>query len=119
MTLGPALLVLGWLEHVRLKPGHPLVVFGRVPLFYFLLHIPLVHALAVLLAGIRYGDPAFLLTHRLPTLVGRSPGFPADYGYDLLTTYLIWILIVAVMYFPCRWFADLKSRRRDAWLSYL
>jgi uncharacterized membrane protein len=119
MTLGPAILVLALIEHVRVGPKHPLLVFGRVPMFYFVLHLPLIHGLAAVLAGIRYGDPWFLIKHQLPTLAGPSPGFPADYGYNLLTCYLFWILIVAILYFPCRWFADLRSRRKDGWLSYL
>jgi uncharacterized membrane protein len=119
MTLGPAILVLGLIEHVRLSRANPLLVFGRVPLFYFVLHIPLIHVLAVVAAGIRYGDALFLVRHNVPSLVGPSPDFPADYGYRLLVCYVIWILIVAALYWPCRWFADLKARRRDPWLSYL
>ena len=67
----------------------------------------------------RYGDLAFLLKHPLPSLAGPSPAFPADYGYSLTMCYVFWILIVATMYFPCRWFADLKARRSEWWLSYL
>lgn len=119
MTLGPLIVVLGLIEYVRLSSTNPLVVFGRVPLFYFVWHIWLIHAVAVLMAGIHYGDPAFLLKHQLPTLGGRSPGFPADYGYNLAGCYFFWALIVFTMYFPCRWFAGLKARRREAWLSYL
>jgi uncharacterized membrane protein len=119
MTLGPAIIVLALIEHVRVGPRNPLLVFGRVPMFYYVLHLPLIHALAVVMAGIRYGDPLFLIKHRLPTLVGPTPDFPADYGYNLLICYVIWILIVVSMYFPCRWYANLKSRRREEWLSYL
>jgi hypothetical protein len=88
-------------------------------MFYYVLHLPLIHALAVVLAGIRYGDPLFLFKHGLPTLVGPTPDFPADYGYSLLVCYLVWIVVVTILYFPCRWYADLKSRRREEWLSYL
>ena len=119
MTLGPAILVLGLIEFVRVSPTNPLMVFGRVPLFYFVVHLPLIHGLAAVLAGIRYGDPWLLFNHQLPTLAGSSPSFPADYGYNLLMCYVIWILIVSTMYLPCRWFAGLKARRREAWLSYL
>jgi hypothetical protein len=119
MTLGPLILVLGLIERVRVSAANPLLVFGRVPLFYFVIHLSLIHLLAAILAGIRYGDPWFLLKHQLPTLAGPSPGFPVDYGYSLAMCYVFWILIVASMYPPCRWFAGLKARRRDAWLSYL
>ena len=119
MTLGPALLALAALEHVRLKPSNPLLVFGRVPMFYYVIHLSLLHGVAVLLAGIRYGDLTFLLRHKLPSLIGRTPDFPSDYGYSLPMVYVIWMVLVAILYFPCRWYANLKARRRDEWLSYL
>jgi uncharacterized membrane protein len=119
MTLGPAILVLGLLEHVRVSAANPLLVLGRVPMFYYVLHLLLAHGLAAVLAGTRYGDPAFLIQHPLPSLGGSSSGFPADYGYSLPICYVIWILIVVSLYFPCRWFANLKARRREEWLSYL
>jgi uncharacterized membrane protein len=119
MTLGPAILVLGLIEYVRVGPSNPFLVFGRVPMFYYVLHLPLIHGLAALAAGIRYHDLAFLLKQQLPTLGGSARDFPADYGYNLAETYLIWILIVVILYFPCRWYANLKARRRDPWLSYL
>ena len=118
MTLGPAIVVLGLIENVRLSSANPLIVFGRVPMFYYVVHLSLIHSTAALLAGIRYGDLMFLLKHPLPVM-SMSPGFPADYGYSLPMCYLIWISIVAIMYLPCRWFANLKARRRDWWLSYL
>ena len=119
MTLGPAILALALLEHARLEPANPFIVFGRVPLFYFVLHLSLIHSLAALLAGIRYGDLLFLFQHQLPTLAGPSPGFPADYGYNLPTCYFIWLCVVAIMYIPCLWYADLKLRHHNEWLSYL
>jgi hypothetical protein len=119
MTLGPAIILLSLIEHVRLSSGHPLLVFGRVPMFYYVLHLPLIHAVAVVLAGIRYGDPLFLFKHTLPVLGGARSAFPPHYGYNLLTTYVIWILIVSSLYLPCRWYASLKASRHEAWLSYL
>jgi uncharacterized membrane protein len=119
MTLGPAIIVLALIDQVRVGPRNPLIVFGRVPMFYYVVHLPLIHALAVLMAGIRYGDLTFLLRHKIPTLVGQTPGFPDDYGYGLPICYLIWISIVTTLYFPCRWYSNLKTRRREEWLSYL
>ena len=119
MTLGPAILVLGLIEHVRVGPSNPLLVFGRVPMFYYVLHLPLIHAVAALIAGIQFHDLAFLFKHPLPTAGGDPKTFPADYGFGLPGVYLAWFLIVVALYFPCRWYADLKQRRRDAWLSYL
>lgn len=113
MTLGPALLALAWCDR---EPGsllRPLVTFGRAPLFFYLIHLPAIHGLALLLAWQRYGDPSFLLYH--PFFIRR----PAGYGYDLPAVYLLWLGVVAALYFPCRWFAALKRRHPGSWLSYL
>ena len=59
MTLGPALTILGLIEHVRLKASNPLLVFGRAPLFYYILHLPLIHLLAMCLTWLRYGRAGF------------------------------------------------------------
>jgi uncharacterized membrane protein len=123
MTLGPALLLLGWLEK-RAQRASPrselsavvktLVLYGRVPLFYYVLHIYLIHALAAAVAFI-FHQPFEWLLHG---------GFflndiPEGYGHNLPFIYLIWITAVALLYFPCRWWAGLKQRRKDWWLSYL
>lgn len=120
MTLGPALLALAWLDRPELKPSNPLVVFGRVPLFYFVLHFYLAHLVAVLLAFARYGGSAraFVL-HRLPSMGGDATLFPPRFGEDLWVVYLVWGVIVLALYPACRWFGDLKARRREWWLSYL
>jgi uncharacterized membrane protein len=114
MTLGPALLVLAWLDGRRLAATHPLLVFGRVPLFYFLLHLYLLHGLSVPLALLRYGHAGFVF--------GSAPSmdaYPAGYGYSLGTVYAIWLGVVALSYPLGRWFAGVKQRRRDWWLAYL
>ena len=118
MTLGPTILVLGLLEHVRVGARNPFLVFGRVPLFYYLLHLPLLHAVALLFAQMRYGRLAFLLSMP-PSLRGPRPDFPADYGYGLWQTYVIWAAIVLVLYPVCRWYADVKRRSTSPILSYL
>jgi len=117
MTLGPGILVLGLIEHVRLGDRNPLLVFGRVPLFYYLLHIPLIHGLAIVLFGIRYGRTDFLFRNP-PSLLGPVEGFPQDYGYGLVGVYAIWIGVVVGLYPACRWLAALKQRNRSAVLSY-
>jgi uncharacterized membrane protein len=117
MTLGPAVLVLGLLERVRLADVNPLIVFGRVPLFFYLLHLPLIHGIAILLGWFRYGRIEFML-HNPPAIFGSTSGFPADYGYNLVVVYVIWIGVVVALYPVCRWFAALKQRNRSAVLSY-
>ncbi|MCW3096730.1 MAG: hypothetical protein JWL77_2348 [Chthonomonadaceae bacterium] len=109
MTLGPACLALAVLEQVKGKFASIAVTYGRVPMFYYLLHVPLIHALAIVFAVIQYGKTAALFTPANP-----PPGYP------LFVVYLVWITIVASLYLPCRWFAGVKARHRDKpWLSYL
>jgi len=120
MTLGPALLVLAWFDRLTFKPANPLVVFGRVPMFYFILHFYLIHALAVLAAWLRYGSSAApFVFNPLPSMGGPRALFPPDFGYNLWVVYGVWLLVVALLYPVCRWFAKVKSTRRDWWLSYL
>ena len=120
MTLGPALLVLAWFDRMAFKPANPLVVFGRVPMFYFILHFYLIHVLAVLGAWLRYGSSAArFVFNPLPSMGGPSALFPANFGYSLWTVYGMWLLVVVVLYPVCRWFAKVKATRRDWWLSYL
>lgn len=117
MTLGPAILLLWWLDRVEMGDTNPLMVFGRVPLFYFVVHLFLIHGLAVLLAVFRYGHAGFMLSP-LPSMGGPMV-YPPDYGYGLGWVYAIWVAVVILMYPLCRWFAGVKRRRRDWWLSYL
>lgn len=129
MTLGPAILALAIFDldwsrgsgeagatrgASRLHWSRPILIFGRVPLFFYLLHIPLIHGGAVLLDYLRFG---------WSPLANNGPWFkpediPQGYGVSLPVVYLIWIGVLLVLYLPCRWFAGVKQRRRDAWLSY-
>jgi len=111
MTIGPAILLLSWLD--RREGFRPLVVIGRVPLFFYILHIYLIHTMAVVVALAR-GQSATWLTHG-----GFFNGYPDDYGYGLPFIYLMWAIAIAILYFPCRWWAELKRTRKDWWLSYL
>lgn len=112
MTLGPAALVLAWLDRARLAFIEPLAVFGRVPLFYYLLHLPLIHGLAVAVNFIRFD--------RANWLYGVTPAKPPpDAGFDLVWVYFAWMAVLLILFPACQWFADLKRRRRERWLSYL
>lgn len=120
MTLGPALLMLAWLDGRTLTAANPLVVFGRVPMFYFILHFYLIHVLAALAALLRYGSSAWrFIFNPLPSMGGPPELFPPDLGYGLWVVYGVWVLVVVLLYPVCRWFADFKAGRRDWWLSYL
>src|SRR5262249_3996677 len=113
MTLGPAILALALFDRPAGALGRFFATFGRVPLFYYLLHMPLIHFVAVLLALARYGDARFMFGN-----IAFGPDRPSDYGYGLGVVYLVWIGVVLLLYPACHWFAGVKSRRRDAWLSY-
>jgi uncharacterized membrane protein len=112
-TLGPSLLMLAAFEHWEGRIANVVLVFGRVPMFYYLLHLPLIHGVAMLLALTRYDSVGFLFNSLL-----RTPA-PPGYGYSLGFTYLVWAAVVAVLYVPCRWFANYKQSHRQWWLTYL
>jgi len=118
MTLGPAIAVLGMLD--RASPGdrNPFLVFGRVPLLYFVLHIPLIHAMEIGLGWLRYGSAPFI-TLPPPSLGTPRALFPADFGWRLWVVYAVTAGVVVALYPLCLWFSGLKARRRDWWLGYL
>ena len=120
MTLGPSLLLLAYFERIPFKFTNPLIIFGRVPMFYFVLHFYLIHLLVVLAAFLRYGSSATkFIFNPVPTMGGPADLFPPHFGYSLWTVYGIWILVLVLLYPVCRWFANIKATRRDWWLSYL
>jgi uncharacterized membrane protein len=113
MTLGPALL-LAWVEGVRRGPiGRALVTFGRVPLFFYLLQWVVAHSMGLLLS-LAAGKP----TSHLFGMPGFTPPQPGA-GFSLGVVYLCWIAGIALLYPLCRWFAAVKQRRDEWWLSYL
>jgi uncharacterized membrane protein len=118
MTLGPALFAMSWLERFHFAPTNPLVVFGRVPFFFYVAHLALAHVIAVVMNLARYGWQHFLLLAP-PSMSGPSSLFPSNYGYPLWVVYAVWIVLLVLLYAPCLWFSRLKQRRHDWWLSYL
>ena len=111
ITLGPAIAALAFLDKGMGSLGKFFVVYGRVPMFYYVVHIYFIHALAVLAALTQGFDAS--------SLFKPMWGFPETYGFGLGVVYLVWISVVLVLYPACRWFAELKRRRKDVWLSYL
>jgi uncharacterized membrane protein len=117
MTLGPALLMLravdggipGWLR--------PALVYGKVPMFYYVLHFALIHVLAVVVCYLRYHDAHWMFES--PDLAHYPFSPPPGWGYALPIVYAVWIAVVAALYPACRWFAGVKARRHEVWLSYL
>ena len=116
MTLGPAFLFLAWSEKVRGWLASALIVFGRVPFFYYILHLYLIHGLALVAAELTgFGWQSMVLdvhVNSVPQLKG--------YGSSLPGVYLVWIGVVVALYPLCAWFNKVKSNNRQLWwLSYL
>ncbi len=105
MTLGPAIAVLPLQEKLKGRVGDIFTVYGRVPLFYYILHIYLLHFMAVMASHL-FRDHAAITRFDHP-------------GYSLPVVYAFWLVTAAGLYFPCRWFMRIKMSHRNWWLSYL
>ncbi len=116
MTLGPALLFLWAVDDRTPQFLRPTLVLGKVPMFYYLLHFPLIHLLAVGVCYARYGQVHWMFESPSIDKFPITP--PLGWGVSLPFVYLIWTSGVLALYPLCRWFATLKQRRSDAWLSY-
>ncbi|HEU5217347.1 MAG TPA: heparan-alpha-glucosaminide N-acetyltransferase domain-containing protein [Gemmatimonadales bacterium] len=116
MTLGPMFLVLPALEGARGRVAGALAMFGRVPFFFYVLHIPLIHVLALLVSVLRTGavDPWLFTNHPM-----MNPEPPDGYTWSLGLLYLMWAVAVTMLYVACRWFAEVKRTRKDPWLAFL
>ena len=126
MTLGPAILALAWFEsgnagaHASALPSlvgrlrNAFVTFGRVPLFFYLLQWPTAHGISILL-HLAFGKPVKWL---FQTPIDWA-GAPQNIGFNLVVVYIAWIAGVLLLYPLCKWFAGVRQRRRDWWLSYL
>jgi len=117
MTLGPGLLALAAFE--RWKTGsrlrNVLVTFGRVPLFYYILQWITAHALAIALSLAAGKSVAYLFRNPPDSFTTA----PKDAGFALWVTWAVWLAGVALLYPLCKWYAGVKARRKDWWLSYL
>jgi uncharacterized membrane protein len=111
MTLGPALLLLGAFERVSGRIADALVLVGRVPFFFYVAHLYVIHGVA-LAVGAAQG---FSVSEIAVAFIA----YPAGFGIGLAGVYLAWIAIVLALFPACRWFAGVKARRSEWWLSYL
>ena len=117
MTLGPAMIFLAAVDRGTPRILRPALVFGKVPMFYFVLHFTLIHLLAIVTCYARYGSPHWMFES--PDLGHYPFSAPPGWGFSLPVVYLVWAFVVVAMYPLCRWFAALRQRRNDPWLSYL
>jgi len=116
MTLGPTILLMPLFDRARGKIGEFVATFGRVPMFYYLLHIPLIHFAAVLVSLAREGniDPWLFANHPM-----MSPPPPDGYVWSLALLYLVWAIVIGTLYWPCRWYAHRKATNRAGWMKYI
>jgi uncharacterized membrane protein len=117
MTLGPALLLLRAFDGGMPRWLRPALIYGKVPMFYYLLHIVLIHLLAVAACLARYGSARWMFES--PSIDRYPVTQPAGWPAPLPIIWLIWLLVVTLLYPLCRWYAGVKRRRSDWWLSYV
>ena len=116
MTLGPTIALLPLAERARGWIGSTLATFGRVPFFYYLLHIPTIHLAAIIVSLVRTGSVT-------PWLFGNHPWapppLPEGYRWSLFLLYSVFTVVIVLLYFPCRWFAGFKARHRESLLRFI
>lgn len=114
MTIGPALIFLSFAEKISGTLGKKIIVFGKVPFFYYILHVFLIHALSWLLffaTGHSWNDLDFVNF--------RNGSLPYGSGYSLWVVYAAWVTVIIILYFPCRWYSRYKATHKQWWLSYI
>jgi uncharacterized membrane protein len=117
MTLGPAMVFLALAEKPLNAIGKRITVFGRVPMFYYLIHILLIHLsalVAAVISGYKWSDMV------LTTMINRSPALKG-YGFNLLTVYIVWVSLIFILYPISKWFDQYKRTHRSGqwWLTYV
>ena len=116
MTMGPALIFLSLLERLQNRLPKPVIVFGRVPFFFYILHLYVIHALAMLLLVYQGQDASdYIFSAR-----NLSSGRLSDFGVSLGAMYVIWITVIVLLYPLCRWYQIYREKHPAKWwLSYL
>lgn len=111
MTLGPAILLIPVLEQWQGRSAEVIGHFGKVPFFFYILHLPFIHLAALLWQLWAFGQSisGFL----------RVSDWPVGYEPSLIRTYVVWVVAVFILYWPCRWFVGVRQRYQYWWLSYL
>lgn len=114
MTIGPGLLLLSVTEKTSNKLTRILIIYGNVPFFYYVLHFYLIRIFNIILFFIQGYTVKDVITP------GQNFAFhPAEFGVNLFGVYVVWFLVIATLYLPCRWFSKYKRMHHQWWLSYL
>jgi hypothetical protein len=111
LTIGPVLMAMPLIARWRGPLAAKIGVFGKVPFFFYFVHIPLINGLSLLWQQASFGAVTRDFYDKASWPVGYEP--------NLWRTYLVWAGVVFVLYWPCKWFANMKRRRSDWWLSYV
>lgn len=116
MTIGPAILFLYFIESVKNAITNILAVIGRVPFFYYIFHLYLIHSIGLI--GLTFLGEDWSELILTPSRFNN--GYLIGKGFDLWVTYIVWILVVIILYPFCKMFANYKANNKDKWwLSYL
>jgi len=109
MTLGPAILFLAYSENITNRLSNFIKIFGRVPMFYYICHLYLIHLgtfALILIQGFRFSD--------------FDNGLPPGFGVNLFMTYVVWLTVIIILYPLCKWYDKYKTiHKGNKWLSYL
>jgi uncharacterized membrane protein len=114
ITIGPGLILLALVEKANNWFTRLLIIYGKVPFFYFVVHFYVLRLLNITLFYAQGYTAKNIVTPKSIMLFR-----PVQYGLNLFGVYVVWLLVIAIMYFPCRWFSKYKSEHRQWWLSYL
>ncbi len=114
MTIGPALLVLAWLEKIQNRFTGIMNIYGRVPMLYYVLHFYLIHIITVIVFYAQGFSSKDIIS-------ANNPFFfkPNGIGFNLLGLYAVWMLVVIILFPVCKKFADYKASHKQWWLSYI
>ncbi len=117
MTLGPSITLIAIFDQPLSPILRPILTFGRVPMFFYFMHILLIHGGVVLLDLIRFGQSPLGING--PGVTPETFAKWPNYGVSLPMVYVVWIAVVVILYFPCRWYAGVKKRHPGGILSYM
>jgi uncharacterized membrane protein len=116
MTIGPAILFIAWAQSAKNSLTRFIIVFGRVPFFYYVLHFFLIHIMRTLFfffRGHSFSEGMSDVANGIPNFVIPNEGYP------LWVVYAVWMFVVLSLYPVCKWFSQYKLTHRQWWLSYL
>ena len=116
MTLGPIIALMPTLERTAGRVSEVVSEFGRVPLFFYLLHIPLIHLTALLVALVRSPEAVPWMFQNHPILQDEAP---PGYTYGLPLLYAVTAGVLVALFFACRWYARVRPRLPGVWKRLL